>query len=231
MPRDRVFTTQPPRRRRIARRMAVALPVVVVLSLVRASALALPGPPGGDGPPVIGPYQPPVVAPVVDGFRPPANPYGPGNRGIDYATEPGTPVGAAGDGVVTFAGPVAGALHVTVLHPDGIRTSYSFLAAVLVSQGQRVARGQPVGLAGPRLQVGARTGPRRYIDPAGLWGQHLHVWLVPLDGAGAGGRMPDSAPSFGSQEAPDPYDVTDSEATLAQGAGGLVAAAATRLPG
>ena len=43
-------------------------------------------------------YQPPVDAPVVDEFRAPATPYGPGNRGLDYATTPGTVIGAIGAG-------------------------------------------------------------------------------------------------------------------------------------
>ncbi|HVF32473.1 MAG TPA: hypothetical protein VM933_05500, partial [Acidimicrobiales bacterium] len=35
-------------------------------------------------------YRPPVDAtPLVDTFRPPATPYGAGNRGIDYATAAG----------------------------------------------------------------------------------------------------------------------------------------------
>ena len=83
-----------------------------------------------------------------------------------------------------FAGPVAGALHVTVLHADGVRTSYSFLAKILVATGQRVARGQAVGLGGSRFHLGARTGPHAYVDPASLWAGPPHVYLVPPDGAG-----------------------------------------------
>ena len=132
-------------------------------------------------------YQPPVAAPVIDPFRPPATPFGPGNRGLEYATVPGTIVAAAADGLVTFAGPVAGALHVTVGHADGIRTSYSFLAAIRVRVGQAVRRGQPIGVAARRLHVGARRGDV-YLDPASLWGgpsTPVDVYLVPLDGYGA----------------------------------------------
>ena len=49
-------------------------------------------------------YRLPVDAPVVDGFRPPTTPYGPGNRGLEYATVAGTEVRAAAGGRVTFAG-------------------------------------------------------------------------------------------------------------------------------
>ena len=91
-------------------------------------------------------YEPPVDAPVVDPFRPPTTPYGQGNRGLEYATKPGTPVLAAGRGLVVFAGQVGGTLHVTVRHPDGVRTSYSYLALVLVRRGQVVDHGSVVGL-------------------------------------------------------------------------------------
>ena len=114
-------------------------------------------------------YQPPVDAPLIDQFRPPGSPYGAGNRGIDYLTAPGTPVGAAGPGEVTFAAPVGGQLHVVVLHADGVRTSYSFLASVAVRRGQRVAAGQTVGVTAGSLHFGARIGDT-YVDPLLLFG-------------------------------------------------------------
>ncbi len=91
---------------------------------------------------------------------------------------------AAADGLVVFAGPVAGGLHVTVLHADGVRTSYSFLAAIRVRQGDAVHGGDTVGVAAALLHVGARRGDT-YIDPASLWGHDVgppDVQLVPLDG-------------------------------------------------
>ena len=132
-------------------------------------------------------YRPPVDAPVVDPFRAPPAPWAAGNRGIDYATVPGTRVGAAADGAVVFAGMVGGSLHVVVRHADGIRTSYSFLRTVLVHRGDRVVRGEPVGTAGDRFHFGARIGDV-YIDPALLLGDKgpPRVHLVPdRDAAGA----------------------------------------------
>ncbi|HVX18647.1 MAG TPA: M23 family metallopeptidase [Acidimicrobiales bacterium] len=126
-------------------------------------------------------YVPPVAAPVVDPFRAPASPYGPGNRGIEYATAPGTTVGAAAAGTVTFAGRVAGSLDVTILHADGIRTSYVGLATIEVRLGQRVTLGEPIGTSGARLHVGARRGDV-YLDPATLWSSGGGAVLVPLDG-------------------------------------------------
>lgn len=126
-------------------------------------------------------YRPPVDAPVVDGFALPNGPYGAGNRGLEYATVPGTPVRAIGDGIVVFAGPVAGNRAVTVLHPDGLRSSYSHLAEVLVATGDHVTLGQTLGTAGERLHLGVRSGGT-YLDPAALF-TVTGVHLVPVEGA------------------------------------------------
>ena len=139
-------------------------------------------------------YRPPVDAPIVDPFRPPPQPWRPGNRGVEYATAPGTPVRAAGRGTVTFAGAVAGSLHVTITHPDGVRTSYSYLASIVVRVGRPVAAGTVLGTSGARLHVGARRGDT-YVDPESLWRRGPpRVVLVPVDGGGtgwwaAGGRL------------------------------------------
>jgi murein DD-endopeptidase MepM/ murein hydrolase activator NlpD len=124
-------------------------------------------------------YRPPVAAPVVDGFRLPYGPYGAGNRGLEYATTPGQPVRAIGDGLVVFAGKVAGNLAVTVLHPDGLRSSYSYLAEALVKVGARVTTGTVIGTAGERLHLGVRAGGS-YLDPATLF-TSTGVHLVPLE--------------------------------------------------
>jgi hypothetical protein len=159
--------------------------VRAVISAVLCAAAVLMVVPSETAAEVRPPFAPPVHAPVADPYRPPVGPYDAGNRGIDYATIPGTLVGAAGAGVVQFAGEIAGQLYVTILHEGGVRTSYSYLAAITVVVGQPVQLGQTIGVAGPDLQVGARIG-RTYIDPAGLWGGPPHVFLVPLaDGGGA----------------------------------------------
>lgn len=149
---------------------------------VPVAAAPVPDPP---------PYLPPVDAPVLDPFRPPATPFGAGNRGLEYATLAGTPVHAAGDGRVAFAGSVAGSLHVTVLHDDGVRTTYSFLAQVDVVVGQRVRQGEVVGVTAGSLHLGARRGDG-YFDPASLFEPGLpQVRLVPFDeppGEGATGE-------------------------------------------
>lgn len=123
-------------------------------------------------------YQWPVAAPITDPFRAPASPFGAGNRGIEFGTATGTPVAAAGAGVVTFAGPVAGQRWVTVSHPDGVRTSYGPLAEVFVSAGRSVDRGEPIATSTSRLHVSARIGDA-YVDPAILFGASVSVRLVP----------------------------------------------------
>ena len=146
--------------------------LLLFISLVAALVLLATGPAGAAA------YQPPVDAPVVAGFRLPDGQYGPGNRGLEYATSPGAPVRAIGPGLVVWAGPVAGNLAVTVLHPDGLRSSYSYLAEARVKAGMRVGTGAVIGTAGERLQLGVRVGGV-YLDPAGLF-TSTAVHLVPL---------------------------------------------------
>jgi murein DD-endopeptidase MepM/ murein hydrolase activator NlpD len=111
---------------------------------------------------------------VLRPFDPPAQPYGPGHRGVDLGGWAGEPVLAAGAGVVVFAGMVAGKPVVSVDHPNGLRTTYEPVVAT-VSPGQHVARGQPIGTlqaghdgcpAAACLHWGVRRG-EEYLDP--LW--------------------------------------------------------------
>lgn len=121
------------------------------------------------------PYLRPVKGAIIRHFEPPPTPFSAGHRGIDMAVAVGTKVVASNDGVVAFAGAVAGELFVSIDHADGIRTTYSFLSLVSVRRGATVARGQPIGLSGPghagstqpHLHFGARVGDR-YIDPEPL---------------------------------------------------------------
>lgn len=173
--------------------MTWALAVVVLV------CWSADGAEGQAGPGIRPTYAPPVDAPVADPFRAPDQPWAPGNRGIEYATTPGAPVHAIGPGVVTFAGPVAGALHVTVRHPDGLRSSYSYLAVVRVGAGDAVDGGAEVGLAGARFHLGVRRDDDTYLDPASLWGRPVgggRAHLVP-DDAPPGSRGPPAAAARG----------------------------------
>lgn len=140
-------------------------------------------------------YRPPTDAPVLDPFRPPPEPWLPGNRGIEYATSAGATLVAIGPGVVAFAGPVAGRLVVSILHPDGLRSALTGVAAVDVDVGDRVWAGAPVAVAGERTHLGVRRG-EAYLDPASLWGTVAgggSVHLVPA-GAPAPSAPPRSTP-------------------------------------
>jgi murein DD-endopeptidase MepM/ murein hydrolase activator NlpD len=124
-----------------------------------------------------GSYSWPVIGPVIRGFESPTSAYTAGHRGIDIAVPYGTPVACAQAGTVSFAGKVAGSLYVSVDHPDGIRTTYSWLSAVSVKKGQVVAAGVTIGSSGtghpgadtPHLHFGARLNGQ-YIDPLPLLG-------------------------------------------------------------
>lgn len=128
-------------------------------------------------------YRPPVDAPVIDGFRPPACPWCPGNRGLEYATVPGDAVHAAASGEVAFAGAVAGSRYVVVAGDDGRRLTYGRLVRIHVVVGDRVEPGQRLASADASFHFGVRVGDR-YIDPAGLLGRwRTRPRLVPVDGA------------------------------------------------
>ncbi|MDQ4005861.1 MAG: M23 family metallopeptidase [Actinomycetota bacterium] len=142
-----------------------------------------PSPPAGS----IGTYTWPAHGTVIRRFEPPASPYGAGHRGIDIATPAGTAIRASSGGVVAFAGLVAGSRHVSIDHPDGIRTSYSFLSTIGVRTGDTVARGTVIAASGSghpgsptgHLHFGARYAGE-YIDPMLLLERDSLVGLVHL---------------------------------------------------
>jgi hypothetical protein len=123
---------------------------------------------------------------VVRAFDPPLSRYGPGHRGVDLAAPPGTPVLAAGAGVVAFAGILAGRGVLSILHAGGLRTTYEPVQATL-AVGARVAAGAVVGrlVAGhPGCPVAAclHWGLRRgkdYLDPLDLL-RRGPIRLLPL---------------------------------------------------
>jgi murein DD-endopeptidase MepM/ murein hydrolase activator NlpD len=73
---------------------------------------------------------------------------------------------------VSFAGQVGGSLFVSIDHPGGLRSTYSFLSAVLVKKGQAVTQGDLIARSGlghvgqdpPHLHFGIRSGDQ-YLDP------------------------------------------------------------------
>ncbi|RDI48997.1 murein hydrolase activator EnvC family protein [Nocardia mexicana] len=112
--------------------------------------------------------------PVLRRFDKPPQDWLPGHRGVDLGGTAGQAVLAAGDGVVVFAGEVAGKPVVSLDHAGGLRTTHEPVRAS-VTVGRKVIRGEPIGTletghAGcttPCLHWGARRG-RDYLDPLGL---------------------------------------------------------------
>jgi murein DD-endopeptidase MepM/ murein hydrolase activator NlpD len=170
-----------PALRRVPCRVATLLLVVVAVSAATPSPCGAVRD-GGAAPSSAAPaqrYSPPVVAQVIDPFRAPAGPYGPGNRRLEYATRAGDPVTAIGPGRVAFAGQVAGRLVVSIDHPDGLRSSVLGLLTISVRVGDQVVGGQMVGRSGVRLHLGVRRSGV-HLDPATLFGDRGPARLVPL---------------------------------------------------
>jgi murein DD-endopeptidase MepM/ murein hydrolase activator NlpD len=140
----------------------------------------------------VGPFRWPLnpVPRVLRGFVVGPYQWSPGHRGVDLAAAGGEHVLAAGPGIVTFAGPVAGRGVVVVAHADGLRTTYEPVAPG-VRVGERIVAGTPIGTLtagpghcpGPCLHWGAL---RRevYVDPLSLLGPPALPVLLPDVGTG-----------------------------------------------
>ena len=85
------------------------------------------------------------------------------HNGVDFAAPPGTPVRAAGDGVVSWAGRNGEyGNHVALDHGGGMVTTYSHLRGIAsgLQPGMRVRQGQVIGFVG---QTGLATGPHLHF--------------------------------------------------------------------
>lgn len=113
----------------------------------------------------------PLSGPVLSRFGPGAS--GEKNNGIDIGTANGTPIQAAADGVVAYAGDqvaVFGGL-ILITHGGGWVTAYGHAGRVDVVRGQKIHRGQVIGLSGdtgyasqPKLHFEIRKG-REPVNP------------------------------------------------------------------
>jgi murein DD-endopeptidase MepM/ murein hydrolase activator NlpD len=84
------------------------------------------------------------------------------HRGLDVAGRPGTSIVASADGRVRIAQKHRGLGNMIILrHGYGIETLYGHLAEILVKQGQRVERGERIGLMG---STGRSTGPHLHYQ-------------------------------------------------------------------
>ncbi|MEF0938968.1 LysM peptidoglycan-binding domain-containing M23 family metallopeptidase [Rhizobium sp. BR 362] len=96
----------------------------------------------------IGKYRWPVRGAVIAGYG--SNVNGSRNDGIDISVPEGTPIKAAENGVVIYAGNGLKELGNTVLvrHDDGTVTVYGHADALSVARGQKVQRGQTLATSG-----------------------------------------------------------------------------------
>jgi murein DD-endopeptidase MepM/ murein hydrolase activator NlpD len=82
--------------------------------------------------------------------------------GIDFGASSGTPIHAAGAGVVVMAGDCGGyGFCVVIDHGDSIATLYGHQSQLGVSAGQHVEAGQVIGYVG---STGASTGPHLHFE-------------------------------------------------------------------
>ncbi|KXO92184.1 peptidase [Tsukamurella pulmonis] len=115
-------------------------------------------------------------------FANPEKRWQPGHRGADLAAAPGQSVYAAGAGRVHYVGRVDDRVVVSVLHPNGLLTTYEPIEEPTVRAGDEVGRGSPLGRvaaghdgcpAAACLHWGLRRGSGRaaqYFDPLLLVG-------------------------------------------------------------
>lgn len=139
-----------------------------VAALAVAAVVLLAGPAAASVSDVV--HERPVPGAVIRAYDPPAKRWLPGHRGVDLAAPEGSAVVASGDGVVHFAGMVAGMPNVSVMHADGIRTTYQPVDPI-VARGDSVRRGDVLGTLAegpdPGLHWGALRGDD-YLNPLDL---------------------------------------------------------------
>jgi len=124
-----------------------------------------PAPPSGKG------FIWPVKGRLLSGYGPGAN--GTHNDGVNLAAPRGTPIRAAEEGVVAYAGNELRGFGnlVLVKHPGGWITAYAHCDSVAVKKGEKVRRGEVIAKVGetgtvtePQLHFELRRGTRA-LDP------------------------------------------------------------------
>jgi len=103
----------------------------------------------------------PVRGRIIASFG--QRPNGAQNDGINLAVPEGTPIKAADDGVVAYAGNELKGYGNLVLirHSDGYVSAYANASALLVKRGEAVKRGQVIARAG---QTGNVTSPQLHFE-------------------------------------------------------------------
>jgi Peptidase family M23 len=166
----------------------------------------------------------PVRGELITSYRNGDDPYAAGqHRGIDIAAEVGTPVVAATEGEVRFAGTVGSAgLTVSIRTADGLfDTSYLHLSSTVVREGDRVSPGERVGAVGttgrrsaraPHLHFGIRDAgtrhgyhdPLAFLPPAAVPKEHPRPAPAPSPIPAPAAPEPAPAPRPAPVSAPEP---------------------------
>jgi len=103
----------------------------------------------------------PVRGRIVAAFG--AKPNGQQNDGINIAVPEGTPVKAAEEGEVAYAGNELKGYGnlILVRHPNGFVTAYAHASELLVKRGDKVKRGQVIAKSG---RTGAISSPQLHFE-------------------------------------------------------------------
>ncbi|GAB1689399.1 M23 family metallopeptidase [Krasilnikovia sp. M28-CT-15] len=84
------------------------------------------------------------------------------HEGVDLAAPDGTPIRAAGAGVVVAAGPAEGYGNAVLIdHGNGYLTHYGHMSKITAKVGQRVQAGEQIGNEG---STGHSTGPHLHFE-------------------------------------------------------------------
>jgi murein DD-endopeptidase MepM/ murein hydrolase activator NlpD len=101
------------------------------------------------------------------------------HTGIDFTAPKGTPIQATGDGVVVKAESNSGYGRCVIIdHGYGYQTLYAHMSRIDIKQGQRVKRGQRLGLVG---STGASTAPHCHYE-VHLRGERVNPVHYVMDG-------------------------------------------------
>ena len=95
------------------------------------------------------------------------------HMGVDFAASTGTPIRAAGDGVISFAGRKGSyGNYVSIRHNGNYATAYAHMSKFArgIRAGKRVQQGQIIGYVGT---TGRSTGPHLHYEVL-LNGKHIN---------------------------------------------------------
>lgn len=102
------------------------------------------------------------------------------HRGVDFAAPVGTPIYAAQDGYVLFAGPASGFGNwIVIQHPNGLYTIYGHMYSnqIYVQEGTYVLAGQHIAGVG---SAGRSTGPHLHFGVANSFDGSYFNYVNPM---------------------------------------------------